>query len=313
MEQHAVERKLAAILAADIVGYSRLMGADEVGTLVALKALHRDIIEPAVGHHNGRVFKLMGDGLLASFASAVEAVVCAAAIQQGFARRNDNLPAGRHILLRCGINLGDVVVDGSDLYGDGVNVAARLEHLCEPGGICISRAVRDQVRDKLRMPFEDGGEQLLKNIARPVRVFQLPPTDIAELRLETPPRITGKSPVAGAIAFLADAASSTLQHMTGSPAGLLHRSEARVSEAPTPLASGKASNVSPAHLSIVVLPFASIGGDPAPAFYADALTADITTDLSRIPGSFVIAAGTAFTYKDKRVDPKRIRQDLDVR
>jgi len=168
-----VERKLAAILAADVAGYSRLMGADEEGTLARLKTLRRELADPKIKEHRGRIVKTTGDGLLIEFASVVDAVRCAVEVQREMAERNADVPSDRRIEFRMGINLGDIMKDGRDIYGDGVNVAARLEALAEPGGICVSRVVRDQVRDKLAFSFEDMGEQQVKNIARPVRVHRI--------------------------------------------------------------------------------------------------------------------------------------------
>src|ERR1700686_2979225 len=172
MSGERVERRLAAILAADVVGYSRLMGLDEAGTLARLRTHRRELIDPKIAEHKGRIVKTTGDGILIEFPSVVEAVACALAIQRGMSERNAQIPADQRIELRIGINLGDVIVEEGDIHGDGVNVAARLEALAEPGGICVSRVVRDQVRDKLDFPFEDLGEQVVKNIARPIRVFR---------------------------------------------------------------------------------------------------------------------------------------------
>jgi adenylate cyclase len=163
-----VERRLAAILAADVAGYSRLMGADEEGTLARLKALRRELADPKIKEHRGRIVKTTGDGLLIEFASVVDAVRCAVEVQREMAERNADVSRDGRIEFRMGINLGDIMKDGRDIYGDGVNVAARLEALAEPGGICVSRVVRDQVRDKLAFSFEDMGEQQVKNIARPI-------------------------------------------------------------------------------------------------------------------------------------------------
>jgi len=171
----AVERRLAAILAADVVGYSRLMGIDEVGTLRQLTAHRRECIDPAIAARRGRIVKTTGDGVLAEFPSAVEAVACAITIQQGLASRNGAVAVEKRLTFRIGINVGDIIGEKGDIFGDGVNVAARLESLCEPGGICISRAVRDQVRDKLPVAFDDLGEQQVKNITRPLRAFGLSP------------------------------------------------------------------------------------------------------------------------------------------
>jgi len=168
-----VERRLAAILAADVAGYSRLMGADEEGTLARLKALRRELADPKIKEHRGRIVKTTGDGLLIEFASVVDAVRCAVEVQREMAERNADVSPDGRIEFRMGINLGDIMKDGRDIYGDGVNVAARLEALAEPGGICVSRVVRDQVRDKLAFSFEDMGEQQVKNIARPIRVHRI--------------------------------------------------------------------------------------------------------------------------------------------
>jgi len=164
-------RRLAAILAADVAGYSRLMGADEEGTLAALKALRREVADPKIKEHRGRIVKTTGDGLLVEFASVVDAVRCAVEVQQGMAERNVEIPQDRRIEFRIGINLGDIIRDGRDIFGDGVNVAARLEALAEPGRICVSGVVHDQVRDKLDVVFDDLGEQQVKNISRPVHVW----------------------------------------------------------------------------------------------------------------------------------------------
>jgi len=194
-----MERRLAAILAADVVGYSRLMGADEAGTLSRLKALRRDLVQPKIAAHKGRVVKLMGDGLLAEFLSAVEAVKCAAAIQQAMAEREADHSDETRVRLRIGINLGDIIVEGTDIYGDGVNVAARLEGLAEPGGICLSGPAFDAVDGKLDLPFEDIGPRQVKNIAKPVRVYRLSVAsrhDAPVPRLGEPPRLPDKPSIA---------------------------------------------------------------------------------------------------------------------
>src|SRR5262252_8267061 len=184
-------RRLAAILAADVAGYSRLMGEDEEGTLAALKAIRRELADPKVKEHHGRIVKTTGDGLLAEFASVVDAVRCAAEMQRGMIDREPDLPKERRILFRVGINLGDVIAEGDDIFGDGVNVAARLEALAEPGGICVSRVVRDQVRDKLDFGFEDLGAPQVTNIARPVRVYRIPLADKPSLAVLPFQNMTG--------------------------------------------------------------------------------------------------------------------------
>src|SRR5262245_36177732 len=168
-----VQRRLAAVLAADVVGYSRLMGQDEAGTLTTLKARRKDVLEPAVTRHRGRIFKVMGDGVFVEFGSAVNAVQCAVELQQGMSAANSGLPEERRIVLRIGVNLGDVMVEGSDLYGDGVNVAARLEAIAEPEGICISQKVHDEVQNRLKLSFDDLGERRFKNIAAAVRAYRV--------------------------------------------------------------------------------------------------------------------------------------------
>ncbi len=181
MEDRKIERRLAAILAADIVGYGRLMGVDEVGTLRALKAHRKELVDPSLAAHRGRIVKTTGDGMLVEFASVVDAVGCAVAVQRGMVRRNAGVPEDKRLVFRIGINVGDIIIDGDDIIGDGVNIAARLETLCEPGGLCISRTANDQIRDKLSLAFADLGEQTVKNIARAVGVFGLRAADIANL------------------------------------------------------------------------------------------------------------------------------------
>jgi class 3 adenylate cyclase/pimeloyl-ACP methyl ester carboxylesterase len=181
MESKTVQRRLAAILAADVVGYSRLMSADEMGTLTALKAHRRELIDPEIAGHHGRMVKTTGDGALVEFASVVDAVGCAVVIQRGMISRNQAVAEDKRIVFRIGINVGDIIIDEGDIYGDGVNIAARLEALCEPGGLCISRAANDQIRDKLSLAFADLGEQAVKNISRTVGVFGLAAKDIEAL------------------------------------------------------------------------------------------------------------------------------------
>jgi TolB-like protein/class 3 adenylate cyclase/Flp pilus assembly protein TadD len=259
-----VERRLAAILAADVAGYSRLMGRDEEGTLAQLMAHRRELVDPKVNEHRGRIVKTTGDGMLVEFPSVIDAVQCALEVQRGMAERNAGIPPEKRIELRVGINLGDVIVQDGDIFGDGVNVAARLEALAEPGGISASRVVRDQIRDKLPYPFEDRGELRLKNIARPVQVYTL--------RCETIPKL---------------------------PAAAFAASDWQAAGAP--------------RLSIVVLPFANLSNDPEQSYFADGITDDLTTDLSRLAPMFVISRNTAFTYRNKAIDTKQIGRELGVR
>src|SRR5438477_2047625 len=176
-----MQRRLAAILAADVVGYSRLMGADEIGTITSLKSHRRELVDSGIAEHRGRIVKTTGDGMLVEFASVVDAVSCAVHIQRSMVRRNVTVPGDKRIIFRIGINVGDIIIDGDDIYGDGVNIAARLETLCDPGGVCISRAANEQIRDKLSIAFADLGEQAVKNIARAVGVFGLAASDIEAL------------------------------------------------------------------------------------------------------------------------------------
>jgi len=260
-----VERKLTAILAADVGGYSRLMAADEEGTLAGLKSHRRELVDPKIKEHRGRIIKTTGDGMLVEFASVVDAVRCAIDVQRGMAVRNQEVVPDRRIEFRVGINIGDVIVDGDDIYGDGVNIAARLENIAELGGVCVSATVRDHVLDKLGFAFDDLGDQNVKNIPRPVRVYRVQFGD-----------------------------DQTNHVVSSQPA-----SQRIVSVAP--------------RLSIVVLPLTNIGGDPEQEYFVDGVTESLTTDLSRISGSFVIGRNTAFTYKGKAVDLKQVGNELGVR
>jgi TolB-like protein len=254
-----VERKLAAIVAADVAGYSRLMGVDEVGTARRLRE-HQAAVSRIVHEHSGRIVNVAGDGMLFEFSSVVGAVQCAVAVQQQMSLRNGGLVDVQRMLLRVGIDVGDVLIEGDDILGEGVNIAARLEGIAEPGGICLSGAVYDQSRGKVSLEFIDLGEQRLKNIAEPVRVYAILP----------------ESGRRGATGFAAPAV-----------------------EAP--------------HLSIVVLPFLKFGGDAEFDYFADAVTESLTTDLSRIPHALVISRNTAFTYKGKAIDVRRVGRELGVR
>jgi TolB-like protein/class 3 adenylate cyclase len=306
-----IKRRLAAVLAADVVGYSRLMRADEEGTHERLKAHFGQFVGPKIKEHRGRTVKNTGDGLLAEFASVVDAVRCAAEIQRGMVDRNADVSEDKRITFRVGINLGDVIAEPDDIYGDGVNVAARLETLAEPGGICISRVVREQIRDKLPYPFEDRGDQTVKNIARSVRVYGLRPEAIADLPAGSapaiPPRCRHPAPVvilaAVAVALALAVSSWWFWAATRSPL------PAAVNAAASSIVQPRAVP----RLSFVVLPFANLSADADQDYFADGITDDLTTDLSRISGSFVIARNTAFTYKGKPVDVKRIGHELGVR
>jgi adenylate cyclase len=306
-------RRLTAILVADVAGYSRLMGADEEGTHERLKEHLRDLVYPKIKEHRGRIVKNTGDGFLAEFASVVDAVRCAAEVQRGMANRNAETPEDKRIVFRMGVNLGDVIIDGDDIYGDGVNIAARLEALAEPGGICISRVVRDQIRDKLPYPFEDRGEHSVKNIVRSVRVFALRPETIAELPVAGVPiavprrRRSVVAPIAAAVAAVLVIAVvawwvwPAMKSSSTSPAAV----SAIAASIPQP-------GVAP-RLSIVVLPFTNHSSDPDQQYFADGVTEDLTTDLSRLAGMLVISRNTAFTYRNKVIDTKQIGRELGVR
>jgi len=305
-------RRLTAILAADVAGYSRLMGADEEGTHERLKAHLQELVNPKIAEHRGRVVKNTGDGMLAEFSSVVDAVRCAAEVQRAMADRNAETPEDKRITFRVGINLGDVIAEPDDIYGDGVNVAARLEALSEPGGICVSRVVRDQIRDKLPYPFEDKGEQSVKNIARSVRVFALRPEAIAELPVTSMPAGAPRPrrPVQWAVA------AATLAALVLAVVAWWSWSGTRSSSTePATAAAIKTSITQPTapRLSIIVLPFSNLSNDPEQRYLADGITEDLTTDLSRIAHMFVISRDTAFTYKDKPVNAKEIGRELGVR
>jgi TolB-like protein/class 3 adenylate cyclase/Flp pilus assembly protein TadD len=296
----AATRRLAAILAADIASYSRLMGVDEEGTHERFKAHLGELVSPKIKEHRGRTVKSTGDGFLAEFASVVDAVRCAAQIQRGMPDREIELTEDRRIKFRIGINLGDIIAESDDIFGDGVNVAARLEALAEPGGICISRVVRDQIRDKLLYGFTDLGEQNLKNIARSVRVYEMSAAAVGLL----PPIAAAVHPAPGS------------RNITARVAGAkgARRARPNLQRSPSPpVASAEDESRSSPRLSIVVLPFANLSSDPEQEYFSDGITEDLTTDLSRIPGSFVIARNTAFTYKGKAIDAKRIGRELGVR
>ena len=299
-------RKLAAILVADVVGYSRLAGADEDRTLSRLRGLRSDLIDPAIAAHRGRVVKRTGDGSIIEFRSVVDAVRCAIEVQTGLIDRNAGVQPERRIEFRVGIHLGDVVeeVDG-DLMGDGVNIAARLEGICEQGGICLSEDAYRQVKSRLELQVVDLGPQTLKNIAEPVRAYLLrhgPP-----MTQKAPGAVTKRRGVLGHWPALATALVVALLAAGGYVwhAGYATRLLG-ASIADDKLKTGP-------RLSIVVLPFENLSGDKEQDYFADGITDDLTTDLSHLPDSFVISRGTAFTYKGKPVDTKQIGRELGVR
>ncbi len=263
MEGSNVARQLAAVLAADVVGYSRLMEADEVGTLARLKTVRLELIDPAIANCKGRIIKTTGDGILVEFQSVTEALRCAVDFQQRMARRNRDMSASRALLYRIGINLGDVIVEEGDIFGDGVNVAARLESIAEPGGICISGAVYDQVGDRLPIGYEDLGEQRVKNISRAIRVYKV--------------LLTGQA---------------------------AERTKVADEQASPPVSVRKPS--------IALLPFVNMSGDPEQEFFADGLTEDIITELSRFRQLLVISRNAVFVHKGKPVKAQQIAREFGV-
>lgn len=274
-----------AILAADVVGYSHLVEMDEAGTLAALKALRREVIDPLLAEHHGRIVKLMGDGALAEFGSVVDAVACAVAVQKGVADRQDGVPPERRIVFRIGINLGDVVVEGDDLLGDGVNVAARLEQICEPGGVLISGTAYDQLQGKIDLPIEFAGEQRVKNIERPIRTYRI--------------RRGAASP--GVLSFRSvarrwPAAAAALLLIAGGVGWWLWPGTPAYASRP----------------SIAVLPFNNLGGDESTTRLADGITEDIITDFARFPEFEVVSRNSTGIYKGKAVDVRQVGKDLGV-
>lgn len=305
VEGQVVERKLAAIFAADVAEYSRLMGLDEVGTLRRLQA-YRVILDRLIAAHRGRIFNTAGDSVVADFASAVDAVECAVEVQEAIERENENCPAGERMWFRIGVHLGDVIVEGSNLFGDGVNIAARLQALAQPGGICLSGAVRDQIGTRLPVAFTALGEQRVKNIAEPVRAYRVAGAgDRAG-----PAPVVGRTRRALRVGILAPAL--LLLIAAGGAAWWLWFGQHSQPRPDAATASVTQPNTAP-RLSIVVLPFTNLSNDPQQEYFADGITEDLTTDVARIQGSTVIARNTAFTYKGKAVDAKQIGRELGVR
>jgi adenylate cyclase len=315
-------RRLSAILAADVVGYSRRMGADEERTHERLKAHRRQLVDPKITEHHGRIVKTTGDGMLVEFPSVVDAVRCAVEMQRAMVDRNADIAEDKRITFRIGVNLGDVIAEGGDIYGDGVNVAARLEALAEPGGICISGTVWDHIRDKLPYSFEDMGEQSVKNIARPVRVYAMDAAAVGSVPLVwAAAQITSGRSGSSTKPLLF--ATSIIAAIGIAVAGVWWQWPQRVSPTSVvqaPAATGRqgspataiASTAAP-RLSIVVLPFTNLSNDPDQEYFVDGITDDLTTDLSQISDSLVIARNTAFTFKGKAVDAKQVARELGVR
>ncbi len=298
-------RKIAAILVSDVVGYSRLAGADEERSLARLRAVRSDLIDPLHSVHHGRVVKRTGDGAIVEFRSVVDAVRCANEVQHGMIERNAGVPADRRIEFRIGIHLGDVVEESDgDLMGDGVNIAARVQGVAKPGSICLSEDAYRHVRARLDLAVNDLGPTQLKNIAEPVRLYSL------EVGVPTQPRLAlePKPPEPKKRSALAPLAAgiAALLILIGGGAWYFF-----AGHGVSPISANGPAEA--AHLSIVVLPFANLSNDPAQDYFADGITENLTTDLSRLPNSFVIARNTAFTFKGKTVDAKEIGKELGVR
>ena len=323
------QRRLAAIVAVDVVGYSRLMGRDESGTLAALKALRRELVDPKISEHGGRLVKTTGDGLLVEFASVVDAVHCTMELQGAMAERNDAEPEDRRpkdqqLVLRIGVNEGDIIIDGDDIFGDGVNVAARLQEVAPPGGVCLSSRVYDHVRDRLSGPFEDGGERTLKNIARPVRVYlwtpramagaaAAPPVEHARgataLRAQTAK--PGPGGRRGRMIWTVAAAAVVALGVGGWWwfSSLPGRSEAPAAQA---AAAGSVPSTS-SRPGIAVLPFVNLSGDPAQEYFSDGLTEDVIAALGRFGSLTVMARNAVFPFKGRNAKPAEIGRELGVR
>ena len=293
MASTRTERRLAAILAADVVGYSRLVEQDEEGTLAAVRDIRYAVIDPLLAEHRGRIIKLMGDGLLAEFGSVVDAVACALAIQTATAARQDDIPPERRIVFRIGINLGDVVVEGDDLLGDGVNIAARLEQLCEPGGVMVSGTAYDHLKGKLNVPFDFAGQKRVKNISQPVRTYTLR-MEGAQRGWSWRTRLVRRWPLAVALAAVLLVMGLGLWWRS-------QRGEPTIDET----AIGKPS--------IAVLPFDNLGGDDATGRLAAGVTEDIITDLSRYRDLDVMARNATAAYAGKPVDIRAVGKALNVR
>lgn len=289
MVEERAQRHLAAIFAADVVGYSRLMERDETDTFERLRTHRNELFEPEIKKHNGRIFKLMGDGLLAEFASVVDAVQCAVTIQRSMADRNMSVVEARRIDVRIGVNLGDVIVEGDDLHGDGVNIAARLQAMSAPGGICISGTVFDQVRAKLALPYQYAGEQQVKNIAQPVRIYHVPLEGTAKIVRPWSKRQRLALGIAPTVLVVA-------------AAGIFFADRWRNGDRPAP-----------DRPAIAVLPFVNMSDDLQQDYFADGMTEDLITDLSKIAGLFVISRNSTFVYKGKAITPAEVADDLGVR
>ncbi len=304
MEPQDTDRRLTTIVATDVVAYSRLMGENETQTLTALKAHRKELIEPKTAQYHGRTVKLMGDGSLMEFGSVVDAVLFAVEVQSAMRKRNADVPEDRRIVYRIGINIGDIIVEGDDIYGDGVNVAARLEGLAKPGDICVARNVFNQVKGKLELNFEHLGDKEVKNIAEPISVYQVIMDEKAD-RLVTAVRPSdsrrGLRPAlmaAGIVLFAVIGGMSWWQPWSPDV------EPASVEKMALPL---------PDKPSIAVLPFENMSNDPEQEYFSDGITEDIITDLSKVSGLFVVARNSTFTFKGKPVKVQQVAEELGVR
>jgi len=300
-----VERKLTAIFAADVYGYSRLMGQDEEATLRTLTT-HRNLIDYAIAQHHGRFVNSAGDSVLAEFASVVEAVSCAVEVQSALKAENANYPPERRMEFRIGVNLGDVIVEGEQIYGDGVNIAARLESLADPGGICISDTAHAQVKNKLALAYEDLGAQSVKNIADPLRAWRVLPEGTSPGRLPTrrlPRNYWRSGALSSAGVAIIVVTIVLVQHLS------LKRQPTRASIPP----QEKPALPLPYMPSIAVLPFTNLSGEPRQDYFSDGISDQLINNLSRLPGLFVIARNSSFAYKQKNVGEQEIGKELGVK
>jgi adenylate cyclase len=302
-----MERRLAVIVAADVVGYSALMERDEAGTFERLKAGRKELFEPEIERHHGRIFKLMGDGLLAEFSSVVDALECAVALQRGLAERNASFPEADRIQIRIGVNLGEVIVEGEDRFGEGVNVAARLEQLARPGDIYVSGKVAKEVGKKLAFDFEPMGEQKVKNLAEPVAVYRVRLEGDGSSRFRGLAKRRAGERQGWArrwepFAVVAVLLMAVLMAVVNT--GLWFRPWEPKFEPELPL---------PEKPSIAIMPFTNMSGDPQQDYFADGMTDSLITDLSRVSGLFVIARNSTFSYKGRTIDPRQAARELGVR
>jgi adenylate cyclase len=302
------QRRLAAIVAADVVGYSRLMGGDESGTLAALRALRRELVDPKIAEHGGRLVKTTGDGLLVEFASVVDAVGCAIELQTAMVERNVDVPEDRRMVLRIGVNEGDIIVDGDDIFGDGVNVAARLQEIALPGGLCVSSRVYDDVRNRLDTLFEDGGERSLKNIARPVQVYRWTPAATGSSTAGQSVKATARP---GRMAWTITVAAVVALGIgswwwSSAPSGRPDAERATTSTA-------EAVRSALSRPGVAVLPFINLSGEASQEYFSDGLTEDVIAALGRFGSLTVMARNAVFPFKGKNARPAEIGHELGVR